>query len=77
MTVPRSAPSVRLTLFKDEKATTGEPLDPGGRLLSMTFEDCDDKADKPSLQLDNFDLAQFDSEELMGGAVVEVPWGYP
>jgi phage protein D len=77
MPTDRSAPGVRLTLFKDEKATTGEPLDLGGRLLSMTFEDCDDKADKLSLQVDNFDLALFDREELMGGAVLEVSWGYP
>ncbi len=77
MSTDRSAPGVRLTLFKDEKATTGEPLDLGTRLLSMTFEDCDDKADKLSLQLDNFDLALFDREELMGGAIVEVSWGYP
>jgi phage protein D len=73
----RTAPGVRLTLFKDEKATAGEPLDLGGRLLSMTFEDCDNKADKLSLQLDNFDLALFDREEIMGGAIVEVSWGYP
>jgi len=63
--------------FKDEKATTGDPLDLGTRLLSMTFEDCDGKADKLSLQLDNFDLALFDREDLMGGAILEVSWGYP
>jgi len=37
----------------------------------------DDKADKLSLQLDNFDLALFDREDLMAGAVLEVSWGYP
>ncbi len=35
------------------------------------------KADKVSLQLDNFDLALFDREELIGGATLEVSWGYP
>jgi len=73
----RTSPGVRLTLLKDEKATTGDPLDLGTRLLSMTFEDCDDKADKLTLQLDNFDLALFDREDLMGGAILEVSWGYP
>jgi hypothetical protein len=37
----RSAPGVRLTLFKDEQSTTGEPLDFGTRLLSFAFEDCE------------------------------------
>jgi phage protein D len=73
----RSAPGVRLTLFKDEKATTGEPLDFGTRLLSFAFEDCEEKADKLTLTLDNFDLALFDREELMAGAVIEASWGYP
>ena len=73
----RSAPGVRLTLFKDEKATTGEPLDFGTRLLSFAFEDCEAKADKLTLTLDNFDLALFDREALMAGAVLEVSWGYP
>jgi phage protein D len=73
----RSAPGVRLTLFKDEKATTGQPLDFGARLLSFAFEDCEEKADKLTLTLDNFDLALFNREELMAGAVLEVSWGYP
>lgn len=68
---------MRLTLFKDEKATTGEPLNLGDRLIAFTFEDCEEKADKLTLQLDNFDLALFGHEELMGGAVLEVSWGYP
>lgn len=68
----RSAPGVRLTLFKDEKATTGEPLDFGTRLLSFAFEDCEEKADKLTLTLDNFDLGLFDRGELMAGAVLEV-----
>ena len=73
----RSAPGVRLTLFKDEKATSGDPLDFGTRLLSFAFEDCEAKADKLTLTLDNFDLSLFDREELMAGAVLEVSWGYP
>jgi uncharacterized protein len=73
----RSAPGVRLALFKNEKATVGESLDLGGRLLSFAFEDCEEKADKLTLELDNHDLALFDREELMGGAILEVSWGYP
>jgi phage protein D len=73
----RSAPGVRLTLFKEEKATTGTPLDFDQRLISFVFEECEDKTDKLTLQLDNFDLALFGREELMGGAVLETSWGYP
>ena len=53
MVSTRTSPGVRLTLLKDEKATTGDPPDLGTRLISMTFEDCDDKADKLSLQLES------------------------
>jgi phage protein D len=73
----RSAPGVRVVLLPDEKAATGTPLDLGSRLIGFTFEDAERKADKVSLQLDNFDLALFDREDLMGGAVLEVSWGYP
>ena len=73
----RSAPGVRLTLLAHEKARSGEPLTLEGRILGLTFEDSAAKADKLSLQLDNFDLALFDRAELVGGAVLEVSWGYP
>ncbi|MBU8901067.1 late control protein D [Corallococcus sp. H22C18031201] len=73
----RSAPGVRLTLLAHERARSGEPLSLEGRILGLTFEDSATKADKLSLQLDNFDLALFDRAELVGGAVLEVSWGYP
>jgi phage protein D len=73
----RTAPGVRITLLADEKAPSGEPLDLAGRILGFTFEDAEQKTDKVSIQLDNFDLALFEREDLMGGAVLEVAWGYP
>ena len=73
----RNAPGVRLTLFMHEKATTGEPLDFGTGLLSIAFEDGEEKADKLTLTLDNFDLALFDREELTARTVLEVSSGYP
>ncbi len=73
----RSAPGVRITVLPDERAASGEPLDLDGRIVGFTFEDAERKADKLSLQLDNFDLALFEREDLMGGAVLEVSWGYP
>ncbi len=79
MTTPldRSAPGVRLTLLASERVPSGQPLDLTGRLLSFTYEDSASKADQVSLQLDNFDLALFEREELVGGSVFEVSWGYP
>jgi hypothetical protein len=72
-----SAPGVRITLLSDERAASGEPLDLGQRIIGFTFEDAERKADRLSLQLDNFDLSLFDREDLMGGATLEVSWGYP
>ncbi|MEO1337604.1 MAG: contractile injection system protein, VgrG/Pvc8 family, partial [Myxococcota bacterium] len=37
----------------------------------------EDKADRVLLQLDNFDLSLFDRDDLMGGSLLEVVWGYP
>jgi hypothetical protein len=73
----RSAPGVRLTLLAHESAAQGTPVDLGQRLLAFTYEDCERKVDQVSLQLDNFDLALFEREELLGGAILEVSWGYP
>jgi len=75
--IDRSAPGVRITLLPDERAEGGEPLDLGNRLIAFTFEDAERKADQVSIQLDNFDLSLFDREDLAGGAVLEVSWGYP
>jgi phage protein D len=72
----RSAPGVRLTALRHEKDTSGEPLDLQGRVLSLSYEDSERKTDKVSLQLDNFDLSLFEREELLGGSVLEVSWGY-
>lgn len=80
-TMDRSAPGVRIVVLPDEKAEHGEPLNLHGRIIGFTFEDAERKADKVSIQLDNFDLALFDGEglgsALIGGAVLEVSWGYP
>lgn len=73
----RSAPGVRVTVLADPRAREGEPVDLAGRILGFTYEDAERRADKASLQLDNHDLALFEREELMGGRVLEVSWGYP
>ncbi len=75
--VDRSAPGVRITVLPNERAPVGEPLDLDGRILGFTFEDAERKANQASIELDNFDLSLFERAELMGGATLEVSWGYP
>jgi len=74
--IDRSAPGVRVTALPDEKASAGTPVSLDGRIIGFTFEDSARKADRMSLQLDNFDLSLLEREELMGGAILEVSWGY-
>jgi phage protein D len=73
----RLAPGVRITLLADPKAASGEPLKLDGRIVSFSFEEGPKKADQVSLQLDNYDLALFERDDLVGGATLEVSWGYP
>lgn len=73
----RSAPGVRIVALANERASSGEPVDLAGRIIGFTYEDSEKKADQVSIQLDNFDLALFDREDLVGGATLEVSWGYP
>ena len=73
----RSAPGVRVTSLADPLATSGTPLDLGLRILSFTYEESDARVDKMTLELDNFDGTLYDRPELLGGALLEVSWGYP
>lgn len=74
--VDRSAPGVRVLVAEDEH-TPAKPIDFAERIQSFAFEDSDRKADKLTLQLNNHDLALFEREQPLGGAVLEVSWGYP
>jgi len=73
----RMAPGVRVSLLPDVHAPEGEPLNLAGRVLSMTFEEADEKADKMTLKLLNHDFHFFDTETLAPGALLELTWGYP
>ena len=73
----RMAPGVRISLLPDVHAPEGEPLNLAGRVLSMTFEEADEKADKMTLKLLNHDFHFFDTETLAPGALLELTWGYP
>ena len=73
-TVDRSAPGVQLCLQVDGAE---ERLDLGDRLLGFSFEDSDNKTDKATIQVDNWDLRFFQSRLIAAGALLEVSWGYP
>jgi phage protein D len=75
--VDRSAPGVRVTSIADPHASAGASVELGVRILSFAYEESDVRVDKVSLELDNFDGALFDRAELLGGALLEVSWGYP
>jgi len=72
--VQRSEPVVLLRVKVDG---ADERVDLGGRLIGFTFEDSDNKTDKASIQIDNWDLLFFDSQLIVKGALLEVSWGYP
>jgi phage protein D len=59
--------------------TPGSPLYDRGaaRVLSFEFTDSDDKADKLSLTVDNWDLRNFDDPVWKEGNVIIASWGYP
>jgi len=54
-----------------------ERVDQSERVLSMSFEDTEAKADKLVLSIDNYDLSQLDSPLWQPGNIVEFSFGYP
>jgi phage protein D len=54
-----------------------ERVDQSAKILSLSYEDDESKADKLVLSVDNFDLANFDAPIWKTGNHVEVSWGYP
>ncbi len=52
-------------------------MDIAKRVLSLTYEDSEEKADKLKLTLDNYDLSLFDDPAFRHGMLWEVSWGYP
>lgn len=58
-------------------ADGGGTHDVSERIMEMSFEDVEAKADKLTLKVDNFDLTNFDAPIWKTGNEVEVSWGYP
>jgi hypothetical protein len=75
--VDRSGPGVRITLLAERARAERRAARPRWPHHRLHLRGRELKADQVSLQLDNFDLALFERAELVGGAVLEVSWGYP
>lgn len=61
--IPEGSPAVRLEL--------------SDKITAFSYEDCETKADKLTLRVDNWDLENFDDPIWRKGNIVEVSWGYP
>ncbi len=59
-----------------KKEPEGIPLDISDKIISLHFEDVDDKADKLELTIDNPDLTEFDNPTWRKGGILEVSWGF-
>jgi hypothetical protein len=54
-----------------------ERLDLADRVVGWTYDDDDAKADKLTLQIDNFDLKMLDAPIFAKGNIIEFQFGYP
>ncbi len=59
------------------RGTKGVRVDLTNRVLKFEFEDNESKADKLTLTVDNWDLANLDTPVWRKGGILEVTWGYP
>jgi len=73
--IDRGAPALSVKIFPAGKANAVR-VDISERVTSFEFDDDEGKADKVSLDLDNFDLAIFDDPLWKKGNMLEVSWGY-
>jgi len=76
MNIDSRAAGVRVGLLNDAGDRAAVPAGLEGRVLSLSYEDTEARADKVELELDNRDMSLFDREELLGGALLELSWGY-
>jgi phage protein D len=75
VTADLSAPTFRVAV---RGAGSSEIVDvPNRRIISLTFEDEETKADKLTLQIDNHDLSQLDNPAWQAGNTIIFQFGYP
>ena len=70
----RDGPAIRVSIIPEGQPK--ERLDESHRVLSLDFEDNDNKADKLTLTVDNGDLRNFDDPLWRKGGAVVWQWGY-
>ena len=76
MTVqPRTDPVIFVIVVPEGSAA--RRVDLSEKVLSLVYEDCEHKADKLVLSVDNWDLTNFDDPVWRKGNLLEVSWGYP
>ena len=70
----RSEPVILVRVIPE--GSHAQRVDLSDRVVSLTYEDCESKADKLVLSVDNWDLRNFDSPTWKKGNLLEVSWGY-
>ncbi len=68
----RTNPAFWITVFAGS-----DEIELTDRVLSLTFDEEQGKADKLTIQIDNFDLSNFDKPDVKTGNKVEFSFGYP
>jgi phage protein D len=76
VTVDRGMPSTIVRVIPDG-SRDGERVDVSKVITSGTYQDCDNKADKLTLRVDNYDVSAYDNPIWKKGNIIEVSWGYP
>lgn len=71
----RNEPVILVSVIPEGVRATRVEL--SDRILGFEYEDCENKADKLRLRVDNWDLSNFDDPIWRKGNLVEVSWGYP
>lgn len=76
---PREAPLLYVGIVQQGASSNSTPtrIDLTETATSMTYEEDEKAADKLTLQINNFDLIEFDRPYWRKGNLVEVAWGYP
>jgi hypothetical protein len=70
----RNEPVILVTVIPEGSEAARVEL--SDRILGFEYEDCENKADKLKLRVDNWDLSNFDDPVWRKGNIVEVSWGY-
>jgi len=70
----RNAPNIEVSI--EPEGSPKVRVDMSDSIISMSYEDCENKADKLSLVVDNHDLSHFDDPIWRHGNKLHVSWGY-